>query len=257
MLLEAGANLEARFQDGQTPLHYAGRAAVSETTAVIVAALLQAGADLEARNAFGLHATALCGACRVAWNRCGRSGVPRRGCRPECAGQVWQSAFRLRRSQRATQRDRCLLEAQRRPVSTVEVTGWVPTVTTHASFLLEAISAQPFDVVDHRYRFLGNFSELVNEVTRDLAAIAFVFLMQHRDEWIPILFVLFHPIPPGAPAGGTVATITLVLKLSIKTLSSFLISVRHFVHGHRRPYANVAAIGPVLVSLQFNRGAPV
>ena len=53
MLLEAGANLEARFQDGQTPLHHAARAAVSETTAVIVAALLQAGADLEGRDAFG------------------------------------------------------------------------------------------------------------------------------------------------------------------------------------------------------------
>ena len=55
-----------------------------------------------------------------------------------------------------------------------------PLHQVRVGFLLEAISGQPFDGVDHRKRFLGNFSELVNEVTRDLAAIAFVFLMQHR-----------------------------------------------------------------------------
>ena len=53
MLLEAGADLEARAEDGQTPLHYASRAAFSETAAAVVAALLEAGADLEARDAFG------------------------------------------------------------------------------------------------------------------------------------------------------------------------------------------------------------
>ena len=38
------------------------------------------------------------------------------------------------------------------------------------------------DLVDHRYRLLRDVNERVDEVTRDLAAIAFVFLLQQRDE---------------------------------------------------------------------------
>ena len=38
------------------------------------------------------------------------------------------------------------------------------------------------NVVDYRYRFLRNFSELIDEVPRDLAALPFALLMQIRDE---------------------------------------------------------------------------
>ena len=65
--------------------------------------------------------------------------------------------------------NRCLLEAERRQVPTVEGYGLIPDVPTYAGFLIEAISAQPFDVVDHWHRFLRDFNELVNEVRHDLA----------------------------------------------------------------------------------------
>ena len=48
-LLEAGANLEARDAFGCTPLHYAARAELPGT-ATVVAALLEAGADRNARD---------------------------------------------------------------------------------------------------------------------------------------------------------------------------------------------------------------
>ena len=44
-LLQAGANLEARNENGLTPLHWA-------TTSEAVTALLQAGANLEARDEY-------------------------------------------------------------------------------------------------------------------------------------------------------------------------------------------------------------
>ena len=49
-LLETGANLEARTEDGRTPLHMA--AALSTTPAVVVV-LLEAGADPVAKGADG------------------------------------------------------------------------------------------------------------------------------------------------------------------------------------------------------------
>ena len=38
------------------------------------------------------------------------------------------------------------------------------------------------DLVDHRYRLLRDVNERVDEVTRHFAALAFIFLLQHRDE---------------------------------------------------------------------------
>ena len=87
MLLEAGADLEARAEDGQTPLHYASTAAFSETAAAVVAALLEAGRGSGGARRIRLHPAALRGACRVAWNRYSRSGVARSRRGPECAGQ--------------------------------------------------------------------------------------------------------------------------------------------------------------------------
>ena len=55
--IAAGANIEARHEDGWTPLHHAAWFGTPET----VAALLDAGADLEARNGDGftpLHGAA-------------------------------------------------------------------------------------------------------------------------------------------------------------------------------------------------------
>ena len=46
-LLEAGANLEARNENGDTPLH---RAAVFNENPAVIEALLEAGANLEARD---------------------------------------------------------------------------------------------------------------------------------------------------------------------------------------------------------------
>ena len=58
VLLEAGADLNAREENGWTPLHLA---AGSSETPGIIAALLEAGADLNARDRFGqppLHTAA-------------------------------------------------------------------------------------------------------------------------------------------------------------------------------------------------------
>ena len=51
-LLDAGADLKARDQFGLTPLH---RAAANSKTPAVVKALLDAGADLKARDQFGIH----------------------------------------------------------------------------------------------------------------------------------------------------------------------------------------------------------
>ena len=51
MLSEAGASMEARFKNGQTPLHYAASTAFSATVAdAVVTALLKAGADPNSRD---------------------------------------------------------------------------------------------------------------------------------------------------------------------------------------------------------------
>ena len=60
MLLEAGADPNARKKDGGTPLDLAVRYNVNP--AVVIAALLEAGADLEARDKSGrtpLHRAAI------------------------------------------------------------------------------------------------------------------------------------------------------------------------------------------------------
>ena len=45
-MLKAEADIEARDDDGETPLHYAARAASAE----VVSALFKAGADIDAQN---------------------------------------------------------------------------------------------------------------------------------------------------------------------------------------------------------------
>ena len=49
-LLDAGADLEARGKFGETPLHVA---AISNKNPAVIAALLDAGANLKARDRFG------------------------------------------------------------------------------------------------------------------------------------------------------------------------------------------------------------
>ena len=53
VLLDAGADLEARTDFGETPLHVAVRLAVIRGTPEVVKMLLDAGANLEARSELG------------------------------------------------------------------------------------------------------------------------------------------------------------------------------------------------------------
>ena len=56
-----------------------------------------------------------------------------------------------------------------------------PGPVTRPALCVE-VTPSTLNVVDYRYRFHRNFSELVNEVLRDLVALLFALLMQIRDE---------------------------------------------------------------------------